>query len=191
MLKAYWVIQTLTKIAFSAVRLYLYANSNGKIWILRSCSFFDVLALWFYSFDLYWWRGGWLSINTLSCTLQEFRNILAGKLPDITIATARGQESCFCPPVCLGLSSALSLHVRLWVYGDMSSLLDCIYTQGDRGNRLQTGKKPWEDKKKGRTENPFINSNSKSHSIYPSVSVKQKSRLSKHPAVRAASECSG
>lgn len=130
---------------------------------------FDALPLRFYSFDLYWSRDGWLSINPLFLAVLHSWDIFPSGsclLHQQPAAAARGQVSCLCLPVCL----ALSLHVRLWVCGDMSALMDCIYTQGGGGwVKETTSRGKWSTDTGGglgQLKSLLINSNSKLHSVH-------------------------
>lgn len=137
----------------------------------------DALLLWFYSFDLYWSREGWLSINPLFLAVSHSNNSLL-QLPEVKCLAS------------VYLSAWLSLAlspckaVSLWRHVSFNGLH--IHTEkekGGAGGRLQAGmkqgkntgfEKEWENWKACK----LINSNSKSCWSHPSVSEIQMSTAS-------------
>lgn len=80
--------------------------------------------------DLYLTKGGWLSKNTFadSHTQETFlvRACCSCQRSGVLLLST-------CLLGCLQRSPVLSLHVRRWLYRDMSALTEYIYTQGATG----------------------------------------------------------
>ncbi len=116
--------------------LYLHANSKAKNSILPSCSF--VLILFPSGFKVLIFIDPGKADEALILFFLQFYTLET--YSHLWVACYNNSLLQLPEVKCLAsvylsawLSLALSLHVRLQVYRDMSALMDCKYTQGAVG----------------------------------------------------------